>query len=370
MIEGNVITLLAAEALIAHRRVKFSGGSVIYADKNDAGIGTTEYGIDDATNVGVRLDNAGGTVEMTADGAISAGGRIWPADDGKVSATINGDSIGKAVVAATADGDVIECLPQRGDDDTAASSARSRTAVQLPTAAIWNNFNLSDMRKNPFAGSLLECDFAHGENIPDSRFTDASALIAVVPGAAGVGELTLFSTADNEEACVQWTGCPITSSGGQPWAIEVRVKASQIANTKGGWFIGLMAGDVALAGDHIVDGGTLADVGAIGFQNKEGDGDIIDVVYDKAAQTQNEHDDDYVTLVADTYITLGLYYDGTTIAMYLNGVATGTAISAADIAADDFPAADILCPTFVLKNAAADDVTTYLDWIRCAQQAT
>ena len=98
-------------------------------------------------------------------------------------------------------------------------------------------------------------------------------------------------------------------------------------------------------------------------------GDIIDLVYDKTSQTQNEHDDDYHTLVADTYVTLGLYYNGTTIQGYINGTATGTAISAADIAAADFPAADVLVPTFALKNAAADDVTVTLDWIRVAQLA-
>ena len=48
---------------------------------------------------------------------------------------------------------------------------------------------------------------------------------------------------------------------------------------------------------------------------------------------------------------------------------TGTAISAADIAAADFPAADVLVPTFVLKNAAADDVTVTLDMLIAAQLA-
>jgi len=74
--------------------------------------------------------------------------------------------------------------------------------------------------------------------------------------------------------------------------------------------------------------------------------------------------------VADTYFTVGLYYNGTTIQGYLNGVATGTAISADDIAAADFPSADILVPTLCMKEGTgAADVTVTLDWIRVAQLA-
>jgi len=295
---------------------------------------------------------------------------VYASDDGTYTFTGGSNSrVGVVVRYVTTSTAIVEFQTAEAPDLAIADSARSRAATALPTAAIWNNFNLIEMRNNPFAGSLLDIDFTHGENEPPALFADSSAVIDVRPGTAGEGTLILFSTADNEAAEVQWPSCPVTSSGGQPWAIEARLKVSLITNTKGGAFLGLMAGDTALAGDLIADGGTLADVGAVGFQWKEGDGDIIDLVYDKNGQAQNEHDDDYHTLVADTYVTLGLYYNGTTIQGYINGTATGTAISADDIAAADFPAADVLVPTFALKNAAADDVTVTLDWIRCAQLA-
>ena len=370
-IEGPTITMQAGEDLIAFRRVKMSGATVVYADAGDSGIGTVQAVVDYSEDASacIRLDNAG-TSKMTADGAITAGAAVYSADDGKISASINGESVGNAREAATADGDIIEVLPLRIDADTAGDSARSRAATAMPTDAIWNNFNIIEMRKNPFAGSLLECDFTHGENAPSDQFKDAASIIDLIPGTAGEGALTIFTTTDNQACEVQWPSCPITSSGGAAWAFEARIKASQIADTEAGWFIGLMAGDGVLAGDLIADDATLADVGAIGFQNKEGDGDIVDLVYDKAGQTQNEHDDDYHTLVADTYVTLGLYYNGTTIQGYLNGVLTGTAIVAADIAAADFPAADILVPTLCIKEGTgAADATVTLDWIRVAQLA-
>ena len=267
----------------------------------------------------------------------------------------------------TTDTAIVEFQTSEGPETIQEISARSRAATALPTSDIWQQFNLAAMREDALCGSLLDCDFTHGESEPSEQFGDASSVIRVIPGAAGEGVLSLFATADDEAAEVQWPSCPIVSSGGQPWAFEARVKSSLISDSKSGWFIGLMAGDNALAGDLIVDAGTLADVGAIGFQNKEGDGDILDFVYDKAGQTQNEHDDDYVTLEADTYVVVGMYYDGATIQGYVDGVATGTAISAVDIAAADFPAADVLVPTFCVKNAHADDAIKSLDWIRVAQ---
>lgn len=312
-------------------------------------------------------------MEITISGVIvtDVGKIVYASDDETytLSPGASNSRVGIVDRYVSTDTAIVEFQTTETPDLVIANSARSRASSAMPTDAIWNNFNLVEMRSNPFAGSLLERDFTHSEEEPSCQFKDASSVIDVRPGAAGEGTLMLFATADNEAAEVQFPACPILNTGGAAWAFEARVKASQIADTKGGWFIGLMAGDTALAGDLIADGGTLADVGAIGFQNKEGDGDIIDLVYDKAGQTQNEHDDDYHTLEADTYVTLGLYYNGTTIQGYINGVAVGTAISAADIAAADFPAADILVPTFCLKNAAADDVTITLDWIRVAQLA-
>jgi hypothetical protein len=368
-VNGPEITLIAGEDLVAFRRVKISGSTVVYAGAGETGCGTVQAVVDysEDAHACIRLD-VEGTSKMMASGVISAGAAVYAAASGKISATVNGEQIGTALEASGANGDIIEVLPKYVGTEAAADSARSRAVTALPTAAIWGNFNLVEMRRNPFAGSLLERDFTHGENEPSEAFADTSSVIRVIPGAAGEGALSLFTTADNEAAEVQFPSCPITSSGGAAWALEARLKVSVLTDAKAGVFIGLMAGDVVLAGDTIVDAGTLADVGAIGFQLKEADGDKFDVVYDVAAQTQNEHDDDFATPVADTYLTLGLYYDGATIQMYLNGVATGTAISAVDIAVADFPAADVLVPTIAIKAAHADDYTVTLDWIRVAQQ--
>ena len=256
-------------------------------------------------------------------------------------------------------------------------SARSRAATALPTAAITSKFDIEGMLRNPMAGSLLLADFCRGGDMPDVRFADATYAATAAGktpteglyiGTDASGALVLFATTDNQAAECQWS-CPITVSGSGAWAFGVRVKQSVLTDTKAGYFAGLMVPS-NLAGDLIVDGGTLQTEGALGFQLKEGDGNAIDLVYDATGQNQNEHDDDYVVPVADTYNVLELYCDGDTIQGYIDGVATGTAISAVDIAAADFPAATVMVPTLALKNAAADDFTKTVDWIYAVQEAS
>jgi len=128
----------AGENLIAFRRVKISGATVVYADAGETGIGTVQAVVVDYTknaNACIRLDMQG-TSKMTADGVVTAGAAVYPATDGKVSATVNGEPDGSALEAAGADGDIIEVLPKYVGTEVAVSSARSRAATALPTAAI------------------------------------------------------------------------------------------------------------------------------------------------------------------------------------------------------------------------------------------
>lgn len=260
--------------------------------------------------------------------------------------------------------------PQASTDVT----ARSRTTVQLPTAAIWDNIDLTALRANPMKGSLYETDFTHGEGHPMNSYISATYAASaegkslteyLYVADAAIGALANFITTDNQ--VVEWqVPCPITVSGGNQWGFEARFKVSLVTDTKAKMAFGLMNPQI-MSGDILTDAGAIIDGGFLGLHWKEADGDKFDFVYDEASQTQNEHDDDYITPVANTYVTFGMYFNGTTIQGYVDGVATGTAISAVDIAAADFPTAAVLVPTFALKGAAADDVTVTIDWIRVAQ---
>jgi hypothetical protein len=373
MMENSKRTYVAGEALAAHRRVKLSGTTVIYADAGEAGIGVNEFAVASGEDATVRHWSDGASFEVTAAGAFAAGGTLYGAADGKVDDVAVGSPLYYANEAATANNDIVEATVVWSETDSSAIeqagvSLRGRTA--LWTEDVWKNFNLNGIRVHPSMGSYYESDFTHGEGVPGLTFKDTDSTILVLPGTTGEGRLQLFTTTDNEAAEVAIAGCPIKSSGAGIWALEATLKVSQIANTKAGFAIGLMVISANPTGDLIADAGTLAVVGFIGFQNKEGDGDILDVVYNKAGQAQNEHDDDWDTLVADTDVRVAMYYDGTTIALYKNGAVSGDAIAAADIAAADFPAATWMVPVIIQKSAGADDVTVSVDALRVVQHAS
>ena len=261
---------------------------------------------------------------------------------------------------------VLARLERPVDSTNTSMILRSRAAAALPTDAIWKNFPLDTLKAMPGA-SVLDVDFTQGEIADDIFQGDTTAAVFNLPGTAGIGEMVLFTSADNEEAAVQWN-VPITVSGGAKWAFETRLKCENITDAKATCVAGLMFRTAEQAGDVVADNGAaLTDGDFVGFVRFAADGDIIDFVYDEGSQTTNVHDDDYHTVVANTYVTLGMYFNGTTIQGYINGTATGTAISATDIAAADFPTAAVVVPTFAVKGDAADDFDFSIDWIRVAQ---
>lgn len=105
------ITFEADEALAIDRLVKIDAdGKITYADATDFPDGSVHDTILAAGDLAaVRPYLASGTRRLTANAAITLGATIYAADDGKVapSGTI---PVGKAVQAASANGDRIECL--------------------------------------------------------------------------------------------------------------------------------------------------------------------------------------------------------------------------------------------------------------------
>jgi len=99
----------SGEALEADRLVQMSGSTAVYCDAGDSPIGVTLDAVASGEVVALQpLD--GSQVKLTADGAISAGSDLYPADDGKVSDTAVGNSIGQNLTAASADGGKMTCI--------------------------------------------------------------------------------------------------------------------------------------------------------------------------------------------------------------------------------------------------------------------
>ena len=96
-------TLTSGEALAAHRFIKLSGGTAVYADAGDEPIGITTEAV--ASGVLVACKPLDGKIKkVTASKAISAGAAIYVTTDGKVSDAAVGTQIGILMLATTADG--------------------------------------------------------------------------------------------------------------------------------------------------------------------------------------------------------------------------------------------------------------------------
>lgn len=116
MYNPGIVTFTAGEALAEKRRVKIKNGTttsppeVEYADAGEQHIGVTEYDVASGGLVAIKLRYTDGTHEITAAGAFAVDATLYGANDGKVDDAASGSAIGKAVEAATADGDIIETV--------------------------------------------------------------------------------------------------------------------------------------------------------------------------------------------------------------------------------------------------------------------
>lgn len=114
-VNGNTATMQFAADTDPFIRMKIdSSGYAAIAGVGEESVGVNWDGaVDISENVygTVRYDHASGQQLFVAAGAVSIGADVYPAASGKVSATSVGKSLGKAVTAATADGDIIAVVP-------------------------------------------------------------------------------------------------------------------------------------------------------------------------------------------------------------------------------------------------------------------
>jgi len=116
-------------------RVKLSGTSLATAGASDVSIGTQETESFAATDiVPVRLSTAQGTRKMIASGAITPGNPVYAAASGKIAGS--GTVVeGRALEAATTDGDVIEVLPIPNTDISATITGTNAAAFEVDADA-------------------------------------------------------------------------------------------------------------------------------------------------------------------------------------------------------------------------------------------
>lgn len=212
-------------------------------------------------------------------------------------------------------------------------------------------------------------------NDPWAAFTNATAGATVASGVSptdATGAVVLASTTAQEGVhmglfTAKNTAAPIDalSATNRVW-FEGRVKVSGIATTESCLFFGLMkVGRAVTLGTIATLGAAVAAVDHVGFlkatvtaptaiQTSIGDG--TSTIVNAAAGT----------FAANTYATLGFYWNGTTGVFYVNGVADSTTISTSST---QFPTTDSLTLMIgLMAGAAGTAQTATFDWVRVAHE--
>ncbi len=242
-----------------------------------------------------------------------------------------------------------------------------------PTAAIWKDCPIIQMQSDPSIGYYIFDDFI---NAPDH-------LTNVAAGAAQVGKYSIFTSnssvignvaeeggavflnsAANELAAVLRAGGAAfnVASGSKKLWFEARIKAGSIANAQNGFFVGLYEDVAMTATVPIAADGTLATEVFAGFHRLEADGDKLDVVHCDGS-TATTLQADATTLVAGTYVKVGMVFEGDTITFYENGSSVATLA----VGATEYPDATTMNPVIAILGAATEATGVTMDWWRVAQ---
>lgn len=220
-----------------------------------------------------------------------------------------------------------------------------------------------------------------------SQYAQFSSTGGTITAGTGVGGEAIFaSDDDNEGASIRTLATPfkIIRTAGYKFWFEARVKTSTITDTKHGFFLGLMENAALTATVPIAAAGTLADQNFVGFHRLEGDGDALDTVYKADGVTQVTVGTDAVTLVADTYVKVGMVFDTAedplvhdtsnagsnrgVLSFYLNNLRLTDTKQIPTAAGTDFPNDVGLGLVFAVLNATGTTPgNSTIDWWKAAQ---
>lgn len=341
MTDSYVLNMTSGEALAKYRRVKLSGdNTVVYADVED-GIGVTRVAVESGVPIGVVAMNKPGSFIMTASGAISQNALVYPAADGKVTATVSGRAVGRWIsAAATTDGDqgeVVAILDFPGD--------------------LAGKFTIED--------DFMDLLLTGAEALWKGTQTD-SGTFTVLDAAGGILQLEASdgTIGDNDESYAGTQNEMFLFAANKPLTFEARV-ALKAADTDGAnVMVGLVSG--ANGANTIQDNGAGPPANYSGAVFYKVDGGSA-----WAAEVSNGATQTAVTLTAPgapgvTYQVLKIEFlptssTASTINFYVDGVLVGTT-------SYTFTSATEMSAFFGVKNGGTTvNTTLYVDYVRCSQ---
>ncbi len=182
--------------------------------------------------------------------------------------------------------------------------------------------------------------------------------------------------ADNDEGNIGSSGnIAIISDAAADKALmgfEISVSKASIGNNGLAFFAGLIETGKVAANALTDDHGVLPNADYVGFNSLQDDGDSLDVVYRKTDGAAQAVETNCHTMVADTFMKLGMIYDPQNsqdrkMQFFVDGVDIGSYVTASDIAAATFPDGEALGWAFFTKVGTAAEVKAHCRWVRFCQ---
>ena len=248
-------------------------------------------------------------------------------------------------------------------------------------SGFWADCPVDSLQSNNNLGYFFQDDFLNlSQHISDqdtqtySSYIDTGVTLKQLATEVGGVLQVAGNDADNDEGSLTTGGnaagmVKIATSSGSSTKLwfEARLKnVTSVAANRLAFFIGLAEEGLAAANTLVDDTGAVADKDYVGFRVLHADGDGLDAVYNTSGGGgETVHKESASTLVADTYVKVGLYYDGTKVYFYVDGSvvdADGVAYSATNV-----PDGEELALLLATKVGAASETKLNLDWWACAQ---
>lgn len=261
------------------------------------------------------------------------------------------------------------------------AGARNLVVGAYGLSSFWEDCPMEGIRNDPGVGFMMMDEFTDLglsgtittiiSNAGTGRylvFGDAGATIA--PDAAVGGGIVLTEATDDEAVSITTKQTPfqIIITGGNLW-FEARIKTNTITTNKQAWFCGLMDATPQTSIVPLTATGTIADINCVGFHHPEANTTAFDCSYKADTVTAVEVNSDVGTLVAGTYVQLGMKFDtySNQLTFYINGSPQTTKKTIPSAAGTDFPNDVCLAPVLAQVLAASASYTLTMDWWACAQ---
>jgi hypothetical protein len=234
------LTFTAGVDLEQYRRVKLESGSttvpkeVVYADAGEDFIGITMDSAEDGELIAIAPLCREGTFLLTASKTISALADVYGAADGKISDASSGTAYFKALEAATAAGDIIECILHPGVSTTAATVSISdsdhhteETTVEAALAEIYAHIlNAQNFMPIPLS-TLLE---GGATNVVGPLKDDTTPVLDMADGDTDSGLVVTWAASNSDPVLFQ-VPLPPDLDTTEDLVIHLRAKSGGDADT-------------------------------------------------------------------------------------------------------------------------------------------